>query len=72
MLAIPDSAIVNKLVQINANLSEERIEEAVYLEAAKQFNYPLHEVNLDYVIKGLSIKIRKKGCFDYCMQGRAG
>ncbi|ASQ45463.1 type IV pilus biogenesis protein PilM [Legionella clemsonensis] len=60
ILAVPDSAIVNKLLQIDKNLPEESIEEAVYLEASKQFNYPLQEVSLDYSIAGPSKMNKEK------------
>lgn len=53
-LALPDAAIISKIIQINAYLSDTEIEEFVYLEADKYIPYPISEIYLDFAIMGPS------------------
>lgn len=55
-LALPDAAIISKIIQINAYLNDSEIEELVYLEAGKHIPYPINEIYLDFAIMGPSIK----------------
>ncbi len=55
-LALPDAAIISKIIPINAYLNDTEIEELVYLEADKYIPYPINEIYLDFVIIGPSIK----------------
>ncbi|CEK11194.1 type IV pilus biogenesis protein PilM [Legionella hackeliae] len=52
VLAVPDSAIITKTIQIRADLVDAEIEEAIYFELCKYLSYPLHEINMDFVIQG--------------------
>lgn len=54
VLAVPDSAIVTKTIQISNALSGLQIEDAVFAEASKHFSYSLAEINLDFAIIGNS------------------
>lgn len=55
-LAVPDSAVISKIVQINDGLSNEEMEELVVIEADKYIPYPIDEINLDFEILGQSAK----------------
>lgn len=55
-LAVPDSAVISKLVQMNDGLSDEEMEELVLIEADKYIPYPINEINLDFEIQGHSAK----------------
>lgn len=56
LLALPDSAIISKIIKISANLKHSEREAVVRLEAANFLSYPLDEINLDFEI------------LDYCRQ----
>lgn len=55
-LAVPDSAVISKIVQINDGLTEEDMEELVVIEADKYIPYPIDEINLDFEVIGHSAK----------------
>ncbi len=55
-LAVPDSAVISKVVQINDGLNDEEMEELVVIEADKYIPYPIDEINLDFEILGHSAK----------------
>ena len=55
-VAVPDSAVISKVVQINDGLSDLEMEELVVIEADKYIPYPIDEINLDYEIQGHSAK----------------
>jgi type IV pilus assembly protein PilM len=55
-LAVPDSAVISKVVQINDGLSDQEMEELVIIEADKYIPYPIDEINLDFEIQGHSAK----------------
>ena len=55
-LAVPDSAAISKIIQINEGLRDEEIEEMVVMEADKYFPYPIDEINLDFEVLGPSAK----------------
>lgn len=55
-LAVPDSAIISKVVQINDGLTDSEMEELVIIEADKYIPYPIDEINLDFEIQGHSAK----------------
>jgi len=55
-LAVPDSAVISKIVQINDGLNDEEMEELVVIEADKFIPYPIDEINLDFQVIGHSIK----------------
>jgi len=55
-LAVPDSAVISKIVQINDGLNDEEMEELVVIEADKFIPYPIDEINLDFEILGHSLK----------------
>lgn len=55
-LAVPDSAVISKVVQINDGLTDQEMEELVVIEADKYIPYPIDEINLDFEIQGHSAK----------------
>jgi type IV pilus assembly protein PilM len=55
-LAVPDSAVISKIVQINEGLNDQEMEELVVIEADKYIPYPIDEINLDFEILGPSAK----------------
>ncbi|KTD24795.1 type IV pilus assembly protein PilM [Legionella lansingensis] len=54
VLAIPNSAIITKVIQVSSKVPEREMEESVFLEASKYFSYPINEINLDFIIQGPS------------------
>lgn len=55
-LAVPDSAVITKIVQINDGLNEQDMEELVVVEADKYIPYPIDEINIDFEVLGPSAK----------------
>ncbi|VEB36361.1 Tfp pilus assembly protein, ATPase PilM [Legionella cherrii] len=55
-LAVPDAAIISKVIQINEGLNDEEMEELIVTEADKYIPYPIDEINLDFEILGQSEK----------------
>jgi type IV pilus assembly protein PilM len=55
-LAVPDSAVISKVVQLNDGLTDQEMEELVVIEADKYIPYPIDEINLDFEIQGHSAK----------------
>ncbi|CAM2996202.1 pilus assembly protein PilM [Legionella worsleiensis] len=55
-LAVPDSAVISKVVQMNDGLNDAELEELVVIEADKYIPYPIDEINLDFEILGHSAK----------------
>ncbi|AHE66708.1 type IV pilus assembly protein PilM [Legionella oakridgensis ATCC 33761 = DSM 21215] len=55
-LAVPDSATISKIIQINDGLKDEEMEEIVVMEADKLIPYPIDEINLDFNVLGSSSK----------------
>lgn len=56
VLAVPDSAVISKLVQINDGLNDAEIEEIILTEADKYIPYPIDEINIDFEVIGHSPK----------------
>lgn len=55
-LAVPDSAVITKKIQLDEALSEVEIEEMVTIEADKYIPYAIDEINLDFNVLGPSPK----------------
>ncbi|HAU1151027.1 TPA: pilus assembly protein PilM [Legionella pneumophila] len=55
-LAVPDSAVISKVVQVNEGLTDQEMEELVVIEADKYIPYPIDEINLDFEVLGHSAK----------------
>jgi type IV pilus assembly protein PilM len=55
-LALPDSAVINKTIQINEGLTEEEMEEVILEEASHYIPFPINELSLDFEILGSSTK----------------
>jgi len=53
-VAVADSSVITKVVQMAADLSEDEVETQIILEAGKHIPYPLEEVSLDFDILGSS------------------
>lgn len=55
-VAVAGSAVITKIIQMNANLKEHELESQIYLEAERYIPFPLGEVNIDFQIIGPSAK----------------
>jgi type IV pilus assembly protein PilM len=55
-LAVPDTLVFTKTIQINDGLTDDEIEELVIMEADKYIPYPIDEVNFDFSVLGPSLK----------------
>ncbi len=55
-MAVPDSTVINKIIQINEGLNDDEMEELVVMEADKYIPYPIDEINIDFEIMGPSPK----------------
>ncbi|WP_298622892.1 type IV pilus assembly protein PilM [uncultured Legionella sp.] len=55
-LAVPDSAVISKIVQMNDGLNDSEMEELVVIEADKYIPYPIDEINIDFEVLGHSAK----------------
>ncbi len=55
-IAVPDSAVISKVIQLNEGLSDEEMEEMVVIEADKFIPYSIDEINLDFEVQGPSKK----------------
>ncbi|KTD50642.1 Tfp pilus assembly protein, ATPase PilM [Legionella quinlivanii] len=56
VLAVPDSAVISKTIQINEGLNDSEMEEFITMEAEKYIPYPVNEVNLDFEVIGPAAK----------------
>lgn len=54
IVAVPNAYVINKIIQLSAHLSEQDIEEQVFLAVESHIPYPLNEINLDFKILGVS------------------
>lgn len=54
VIAVPNVAIISKVIQMNACIQEQDIEEWVWMEAGKYIPYPLDEISLDFNLLGAS------------------
>lgn len=50
-IAIPDSLVIRKVMQLDSDLTKSEIETFVLLEADKYISYPLEDVYLDFYVK---------------------
>lgn len=55
-IAVPDSAVISKVIQLNDGLSDEEMEELVVIEADKFIPYSIDEINIDFEVQGPSKK----------------
>jgi type IV pilus assembly protein PilM len=51
-IAMPDSEVISKSIQMNDSLSPDEMEEIILADADKHTHYPLHEISLDFEILG--------------------
>ncbi len=51
-VAVAGSAVITKVIQMPANLSDDELEDQISLEADQYIPYPLEEINLDFEIMG--------------------
>lgn len=56
VLAIPDSLVISKIIQLSNHLSDSEVEEFVIMEAGKYISYPINEINMDFAILSASAK----------------
>ncbi len=55
VIAVPDSSTISKIIQINASVQEQDLEEWVIMEAEKFIPYPLDDINIDFNQLGPSL-----------------
>lgn len=55
-LAVPDSTVITKVVQMNDGLSDQELEELIVIEADKYIPYPIDEIYIDFQVLGPSSK----------------
>lgn len=55
-IAVPDSATISKVLQINEGLKPHEMEEVVIMEADKYIPYPIDEINFDFEVLGPAAK----------------
>jgi type IV pilus assembly protein PilM len=53
-VAVSGSAVITKVIQIQAGLSDDELESQIMVEADQYIPYALDEVNLDFEILGKS------------------
>jgi type IV pilus assembly protein PilM len=51
-IAMPDSEVISKIIQMDATLSPDEMEETIMADTDKHFHYPAHEVCFDFEILG--------------------
>lgn len=56
VVAVRDSAIISKVIQVNEGLSDAEMEEMVIMDADKYIPYPIEEVNMDFSVIGPTAK----------------
>ncbi|MGH8657100.1 MAG: pilus assembly protein PilM [Gammaproteobacteria bacterium] len=54
--AVAGSAVITKMIALDAGLSEDDMENQIRLEADQYIPYPLEEVNMDFEVQGTSEK----------------
>lgn len=55
-VSLPDSFVINKVIQVSEELNEMEMEELITIESDSYFPYPIEEVNFDFQILGASEK----------------
>lgn len=55
VLAVPDAAVISKIVQINKGLTESEIEALIFIETDNHFPYPIDEISVDFEVMGPSV-----------------
>ncbi|MBS0290224.1 MAG: pilus assembly protein PilM [Proteobacteria bacterium] len=55
-VAVAGSAVITKIIQMNANFNENELVSQVELEAERHIPYPMSEVNIDFQVLGPSSK----------------
>src|SRR5690606_29339446 len=53
-VAVAGSAVITKIIEMDAGLDENEMEEQIALEADQYIPYPLDEVALDFEVQGVS------------------
>jgi type IV pilus assembly protein PilM len=56
VVAVPDSTVISKIIQLEEGLTDDEAEELVLLEADKYIPYPIEEVSIDYQFIGPSAR----------------
>ncbi len=55
-IAVPDSSVISKVIQLEIGLTDDETEELVMLEADKYIPYPIDEVSIDFQVMNTSEK----------------
>lgn len=53
-VAVAGSAVITKLIEMDAGLDDDEMEEQIKLEADQYIPYPLDEVSIDFEVQGVS------------------
>jgi type IV pilus assembly protein PilM len=61
-LALPDAAVISKVIQVSEGLDEYEIDELISIEFDKYIPFPLEEVNFDFQV--LEASHKKQGLID--------
>lgn len=54
VLAVPDSAVISKVITLDASMSEDEMEMQISVEADKYIPFPIDDVSLDFYVLGPS------------------
>lgn len=55
-IAMPDAAVISKVIQVNEGLSDSELEELIMIEADNHIPYPIDEVDFDFHVLGPTSK----------------
>ncbi len=55
-IALPDNAVISKIIQMESSLSETQLENLIPFEAEQHLPHPLEEVSLDFQVLGTNNK----------------
>ena len=53
-VAVAGSAVITKIIEMDAGLDDDEMEEQIKLEADQYIPYPLDEVSIDFEVQGIS------------------
>ena len=55
-VAVRDSAVISKVIQISDGLADSELEELIVTDADKYIPFPIEEINMDFAVQGPSSK----------------
>lgn len=54
VLAVPDSSVVSKVIQLDANLDDYEMEEQIQFEADQYISFPIEDIYFDFQVLGIN------------------